>query len=465
MVKKFFSNEFLQFTDFELTQDQKKALDSFSDFFLTPETSVFILNGYAGTGKTTLIKLIVSNLQRYGFHYILLAPTGRAAKVLSSYCNELAFTIHKHIYRQKSLLDFRFIINYDVPKNTIFIIDEASLISNESTENNVFGSGKLLNDLLEYVFKYSSNKIVFVGDSAQLPPVGSTFHPALSKDTFSSTYSVFFAELKTVVRQQASSSILKNATVLRECIINNEVRLPSFDYSNNDFVLLNSSEIMDAISTSYNEHGTEETIILTYSNKRALAMNRAIRNQIFHFDEEVTNGECLMVVKNNYMPLPQDCSFNFIANGEMIRLKKIKKYQELYDFRFLHATIQLMSIPDYDLDTLLLLDTLHTDLPSLSKDAQEKLFQNVMNDYIDISNKRKRIQKVKENRFFNALQVKYAYAVTTHKAQGGQWKHVYIDASFLHYSELSIDILKWFYTSITRATEKVYLLGLPEKYR
>ncbi|MCX7862556.1 MAG: AAA family ATPase [Bacteroidales bacterium] len=464
MLKNFFVHECQRNLTFKLTEDQNKALLQFAEFLFNPKAKIFILNGYAGTGKTTLIKLIVQNLKKYK-RYVLLAPTGRAAKVLSVYCNEEAFTIHKFIYRQKSLTDFRFVLNYDVPANTIFFVDEASLISNDVAENNVFGSGRLLNDLLEFALKHETNKIVFIGDMAQLPPVGSNFHPALNVHSFSRFNEIGFAELKEVVRQEDDSNILTNATELRYNIETDVIELPRFTYSEKDFEWLNSSDILDKISNSYNDVGMEETIILTYSNKRALQINRAIRNQIFFYDEEVVTGEWLMVVKNNYMPLPPEYPFNFIANGEMMRVNRVKKLQLLYDFRFLIASVQFANMTEMELDVILLLDTLHSSSPSLTKEEFDKLFTNIMEDYSEEVNIRKRIQKVKENKYFNAIQVKYAYAVTTHKAQGGQWKHVYIDASFLHYTEITSEILKWFYTSLTRATEKVYIFGLPEKLK
>lgn len=466
MLKDYFLKKVIQKFDFELTNDQLRTVNFFADFLFDELGQVFILNGYAGTGKTTFIKSVVQTLNEFRYSYVLLAPTGRAAKVLSNYCNHVSNTIHKHIYKQKSATDFRFILNYQVNKNTIFFVDEASLISNDYSDSNIFGSGRLLDDLLEYVFKHNSNKLVFIGDSAQLPPVGSMFHPALEQKVFESvSLKTYFTTLTEVVRQQKDSDILLNATSLRQNISNSLSQMPNFKYSKKDFEYLDSNYVLDAISSSYDKVGLDETIILTYSNKRALQINRSIRNQIFGYDGEVVNGECLMVVKNNYMPLPEDLPFNFIANGEMIFVNRILKEHHLYDFRFLKSSIKLANFTDVELECLLLLDTLHLDSPSLNKEEQDRLFYNVLEDYKDIKSKKKQMLLVRENQYFNAIQVKYAYAVTAHKAQGGQWKHVYIDASFLHYVELKSETLKWFYTAITRATEKLFLFGLPDKYR
>ncbi len=466
MLGDFLLNELIRNFEFDVTNDQYTALQKFSSFLLSPDAQVFILNGYAGTGKTTFIKAVTKTLSAFRYQYVLLAPTGRSAKVLADYCGSVAYTIHKYIYKQKSATDFRFVLNYQFPKNTIFFIDEASLISNDFSDSSIFGSGRLLEDLLEFVFTQSSNKLIFIGDSAQLPPVGSIKHPALDVETFRSLkLETDYSVLTEVVRQQGQSNILVNATKFRLNIENNLVKFPDLEQDNRDFVILDSADVLESIASSYYSVGMDETIILTYSNKRALQINKTIRNQLLGYESELVVGEWLMIVKNNYMPLPYEIPMNFLANGEIITIKKLLKQIERYDFRFTKAIIQLNSMNTVELDVLLLMDTLYSEQPSLSKEQQDKLFYTIMEDYWDEKNKRKRIIKVRENEFFNALQVKYAYAVTAHKSQGGQWKHVYIDASFLNYTELSVEVLKWFYTAITRATEKVFILHLPIQFQ
>jgi|YNPMSStandDraft_1061717.scaffolds.fasta_scaffold00262_15 exodeoxyribonuclease-5 len=465
MLKDFFLKKTIENFGYEPTEEQKFALNLFAEFLFDSSKQVFILNGYAGTGKTTFIKSIVNTLDEFRYSYVLLAPTGRAAKVLSNFCRANSYTIHKFIYKQKSSTDFRFVLNFQSIKNTIFFVDEASLISNDFTESNIFGSGRLLDDLLEYVFAYNSNKLVLIGDTAQLPPVGASHHPALDQKNFEQlSFNVCYVTLKEVVRQHHESHVLINATKLRNNIIETINELPIFTFSTNEFEYVESIDLLETISASYRNVGLSETIILTYSNKRALQINRTVRDRILGYDEEVVNGECLMVVKNNYMSLPDELPFSFIANGEIIHIHKILKEKNMYDFRFLKTIVKLSDFPDIELDCFLLLDTLHSEYPSLSKEQNDKLFNNILEDYKDIKNKKKQIQLVRENEYFKAIQVKYAYAVTAHKAQGGQWKHVYIDASFLNYNEIRPEILKWFYTAITRATEKVYIFGLPSKY-
>ncbi len=465
MLNKFFLNKVHQKFGNEPTNEQKFASNLFADFIFDNSKQIFIINGYAGTGKTTFIKAIVNTLNEFKYSYVLLAPTGRAAKVLSNYCQSNSYTIHKFIYKQKSATEFRFVLNYQYLKNTIFFVDEASLISNEQSEASIFGSGRLLDDLLEYVFLHNSNKLVLLGDTAQLPPVGSNTHPALDPKTYELlNFNISYTTFTEVVRQDSESKILINATKLRNNITGLINELPTFTFSSNDFEYINSNDLIETILSSYSNVGLDETIILTYSNKRALQINRLVRNNILGYDEEVISSEYLMVVKNNYTVLPEEMPFNFIANGEKIYIHKILKEINLYDFRFLKAIVKLSDYSDIELDCLLLLDTLYSEYPSLSKEQNEKLFNNILEDYMDIKSRKKQVKLVRENEYFNAIQVKYAYSVTAHKAQGGQWRNVFIDASFINYTEINMEVLKWFYTSITRATEKVYVFGLLSKF-
>jgi len=465
MLHQFFFSEILKNLDYEPTHDQQKALELFAEFIFSPNQHIFILNGYAGTGKTTLIKSVTETLSNKKYPFVLLAPTGRAAKVLSNYCQHSSYTIHKYIYRQLSADDFRFELNYNNLKECVFFIDESSLISNEGRDFNIFGSGYLLEDLLEFVFQHPKNKLVFIGDAAQLPPVGSAHHPALQTETFEQKgFNCIYTELKEVVRQQQSSMIYQNATQLRKKIEANLNQLPIFHTSSNDFLFLSSAESLEYLASSYDHVGLDETVILCYSNKRALQINKAIRNKIFYYESEMVNGELLMVVKNNYMPLPKDVPFNFIANGEMIYVRKILRDEEIYGFKFKKVLVELSSAPGIEIECFLLEETMYSEQANLSRERQETFFQQIALDYEDIKSKKKRLSLIRENPYYNALQIKYAYAITAHKSQGGQWKHVYIDLSFLNYTELGIEQLKWLYTAITRATEKVYIIDLPQKF-
>ncbi len=465
MLPKHLSQEILNTIEYEPTGNQVEAIKAFSDFFFDTEQRILIINGYAGTGKTTLVKLFVEVLRKYRYPYVLLAPTGRAAKVLSNYCQSTAYTIHKYIYRQLSADNFKFVLNFNTQKNTIFFIDESSLISNEAGEFTIFGSGRLLDDLQEFVFSSLQNKLVFIGDTAQLPPVGSSFHPALAIETFQSFHiPTRKIEIKEVVRQQMESLINVNATTLRHHIENGIIEIPFFKQKDKEFLYISSSESLEYLSSSYDSVGLDETIVLCYSNKRALQFNKAIRSRIFYYEEEVVRNELLMVVKNNYFTKPANRMLDFIANGEMIYVRQMKKHEEMYGFKFLTVSAELSNTSGGNLESCLMLDTLYSEAPSLSREKQEELYKNVMQDYISIKSKRKRMSMMRENPYFNALQVKYAYAVTTHKAQGGQWKHVYIDASFFRYVTMGVEQLKWLYTAITRATEKVYIIDMPSQF-
>lgn len=465
MLKNYFFDKIISHLDVQPTNDQKHAIEIFCNFITNHESQIMIINGYAGTGKTTLIKAITLTLQEFNYPFVLLAPTGRAAKVLSSYCSHQAYTIHKYIYRQKSVDQFIFELNYNQHKKAVFFVDEASLISNDYTEGSSFGSGYLLEDLLNFVFQHKDNKLVIIGDTAQLPPVGSSYHYALKNDIYIKNHlNTSYTELKEVIRQQNDSIININATLIRKNIENEIIEIPPL-VKNDEFTNINSNEALEYISQSYDKVGINETIILCYSNKRALQINKAIRNRIFAYDNELNQGDLLMVVKNNYFELPDSIPFNFIANGELINIKRILKNESIYGFNFKKVIFEIVDYPDIEIENYLLTETLNLETPNLPKIRQEELFNNIMMDYNDIRSKKKKLTLIRENKFFNALQVKYGYAITTHKAQGGQWKHVYIDLSFLNYTNLGIEQLKWLYTAITRATEKIYLIDIPHSYQ
>jgi exodeoxyribonuclease V len=453
---------------FEPTSSQEKLIKNLANFTIEGRgEKVLLVKGYAGTGKTTTLSAYVKVLKELGYKVVLLAPTGRAAKVFSSYAKSKAYTIHKKIYRQKSSKDGfgKFVLDNNLHTRTFFIVDEASMISNQGMEGNAFGSGYLLNDLFSYVNNNNNCNLILVGDKAQLPPVGLSISPALDGSELQVLSSnVIENELTEVVRQEVDSGILKNATDLRLRIDEGHALLPIINSKlYKDFVHLHGSELIEAISDSYSRVGIEETLIICRSNKRANKYNQGIRNQILWREEEIAAGDLLMVVKNNYYWLNEYEEADFIANGDIVEVIKVHGYKELYGFKFAICTINLV---DYgiELEVKLLLDALHSEAASLTQEENKRLYYNVLEDYIDLKPKRKQYEAVKNNEFFNALQVKYAYAVTCHKAQGGQWKEVYIDAGYLVEDMIDIDYLRWLYTAITRATNKVYLVNFPKDF-
>lgn len=451
------------------TEEQEIAIYSFSDFFFSAEhDSVYLLKGYAGTGKTSLVSALVKTLDELKQKCILLAPTGRAAKVFSHHASHSAYTIHRRIYRQRSFsneLD-NFTITPNLHQHTLFIVDEASMIANDGLSGNLFGSGRLLDDLMQYVYGGQGCRLMLVGDTAQLPPIGEEESPALSAEMLRS-YGLKVTEhvLTQVVRQANGSGILYNATRLRRCIAEDDcfslpvIRIGDFA----DVRVLSGGELIEAINESYEQVGMDETMIVCRSNKRAGLYNKGIRSTILYREDELNTGDWLMVAKNNYF-WGADCrQLDFIANGDMAVVKRVRRTHEMYGFRFADV---LLVFPDYDgleLDVRILLDTLHSDAPALTKEQSDSLFDAVCEDYADITVKRERMKKVKEDVWYNALQVKYAYAVTCHKAQGGQWKRVFIDQGYMTDEMLSPDYFRWLYTAFTRATEFIYLVNWPKE--
>ena len=469
------------------TKEQEKAIFLLSDFLLSRERDeVFLLKGYAGTGKTSLLAALVRTLQQLDQRFMLLAPTGRAAKVLSSYAGAPAYTIHRKIYRQKSITDMDVFQNdINLRQDTLFIVDEASMIANESHDRTVFGTGRLLDDLMHYVYSCEGCRLILVGDTAQLPPVGDEESPALSRIMLEG-YGMEVTELclTQVVRQLEESGILWNATMLRRLIQDEEM----FDFpklrgkSFPDVRVLPGDELIDTLNDSYRDHGTDGTIVITRSNKRANIFNNGIRTRILDYEEELSSGDLVMVAKNNYYwktlsnsplkgensaqevsPLRGDLEgSSFIANGDVAVVRRIRNERSFYGFRFADATLQF---PDYDqneMDVTVLLDTLQSEAPALTRQQQEALFNGVWEDYPELTNKRDRMKRLRQDKYYNALQIKYAYAVTCHKAQGGQWEHVYIDQGYITEEMLAPDYFRWLYTAITRATEQVYLVNWPD---
>lgn len=450
------------------TDDQAAALKKIASYITDNSNDIiFLLTGYAGTGKTSVISAIVKTLDLLRMRSVLLAPTGRAAKVLASYAGHQALTVHKKIYRQKSAKDGMgsFALDRNLHKDTFFIVDEASMISNSSGDSSLFGSGKLLDDLIEYVYSGTECKLIIVGDTAQLPPVGSAVSPALDAEALGEYgFGLISSELKQVVRQSETSGVLMNATRVRLQIAANNLTHPSIDHVNyKDTVRVTGNELIDEISVAYGTCGMEGTIIVVNSNKQANRYNQGIRNSILFREEEISTGDMVMVVKNNYFLTNEEEGVGFIANGDIAEVRKIKKYEERYGFRFADMVLKFA---DYNLEieSKVILDVLHIDTPALPSEKNKELFQKVLADYLHLRTRRKQFEAVRNDPFFNALQIKFAYAVTCHKAQGGQWERVFIDQGMFNRNEITIDYLRWFYTALTRSTDKVYLVNFGDEW-
>ena len=451
------------------TFEQEKVVKILADFLFCRKTdSLFLLKGYAGTGKTSLIGALVKTLDQLEQKCILMAPTGRAAKVFSHYAGHPAYTIHKKIYRQKSFSNEidNFSMNDNLHQHTLFIVDEASMIANEGLSGSMFGTGRLLDDLIQYVYSGQGCRLMLIGDTAQLPPVGEEESPALSADVLKGYgLEVYEGLLTEVVRQLQDSGILWNATELRRYIAEEDfftlppIKVEGFP----DIKVIPGNELIEAISDSYDHVGMDETIVVCRSNKRANIYNKGIRNTILYREEELETGDLLMVAKNNYFWTEGCKEIDFIANGDIAVVRRVRREREMYGFRFADVLLRFPDYNDMELEVKLLLDTLHTETPALPKEMNDKLFYSVMEDYADISVKRERMKKMKADPHYNALQVKYAYAVTCHKAQGGQWKRVFLDQGYMTEDMLSPDYFRWLYTAFTRATETLYLVNWPKE--
>ncbi len=454
---------------FKPTAGQEIAIDLLSQFVIQPSSNqCFLLKGYAGTGKTSLIASFVKTLSTFKIPYVLLAPTGRAAKVLSSYCGFPAFTIHKWIYRQKGMKDGvgRFDLNINPLKNAIFIVDEASMLSNSSYEDSIFGSGKLLNDLIEFVNRGSGCRLMIVGDVAQLPPVGLSISPALDAVVLESfDLDVIQADLTEVVRQEEGSGILHNATIIREMLDSDIIEIPTFELNDfKDIQRLPGAELIETLTYEYEKFGREGNVVLSYSNKRANKYNEGIRSRILWKDEELSVGDFLMVVRNSYFWVEDKPEIGFIANGDIVEVTRIRKHSELYGFRYADVTIKLIDYQNQEIDVRILLDTLTLEGPSLTTAQNKELYNKISEDYQHVKTRPERLKRIKEDHYFNAIQVKFAYAVTCHKAQGGQWRNVFVDQGFFKEDMISREYLRWLYTALTRATEKVYLVNFDDKF-
>jgi exodeoxyribonuclease V len=433
--------------------------------------ALFLLKGYAGTGKTTVVTALVSVLPQLKKRFVLLAPTGRAAKVLASYTQKQANTIHRKIYFARTTKDgvIALKLQQNLHTNTLFIVDEASMIQNSSMNDfNLFNGRNLMDDLFYYVYSGENNKLLFIGDTAQLPPVGLENSPALDPGFLKNSYHLDIEsyELTEVVRQSQDSGILSNATLLRRVIDRQEFRLPLFSVNKfADISRLSGADLEDALNSAYSSSNKDGNVVICRSNKRANIFNQEIRRRILFFEEEINTGDYMMVVKNNYFWLPEGSSAGFIANGDIVELKRIRSIHEMFGFRFADVTIRFLDYPEeQELDVKILLDTIRSESPALSQADNNRLFQEVMKDYEDTTNKRKRVEKVKSNPYFNSLQVKFAYALTCHKTQGGQWETVFLDQCYLNDKMMNVEYLRWLYTAVTRATKKLFLINFEDKF-
>ena len=469
MLNTHISHQIYAKLSFDATNNQKKIIEKLSQWLSDDDFErIFLLNGYAGTGKTTIIAAFVAALKELGIKPILLAPTGRAAKVLTRYSLHTAYTIHKKIYRERTLADYesRFSLDYNREHDAVFIVDEASMLSASTQDGATFGSGNLLEDLVTYVRSGKRCRLLLVGDDAQLPPVGDDFSPALDPATLLPYGDVEYGTMDEVVRQSQDSGILFNATMLRCMLENNIHEIPLFDMSFEDFRSVQGSELIEALQDCYDRYGRDETIVITRSNKRANRFNEGIRRHNLSAEEEIESGDMLMVVKNNYHYAEKDDNtpMAFIANGDVVRLRRLRRFEELYGFRFANAVLEFPDYDGYELEAKILLDTISSESPSLTREQSRELFYEIEKDYLDITTKSKRYKAIRENEHFNALQIKFAYAVTCHKAQGGQWSAVFVDRCLFGDEPMTRDMLRWLYTAITRATERVYLVNFDERF-
>ena len=455
---------------FQPTTKQNIFFQQIADFITNTNTNeIFVLKGYAGTGKTTVISTIVNHLAEINKKYVLLAPTGRAAKVIANYSHKPAFTIHKKIYfpKKNSGGGVSFTLQQNKHKNTFFIVDEASMISDLNSESKLYENGSVLDDLISYIYSGTNCKMILLGDTAQLPPVNLDISPALNIDSLAMNYDkdVKHIELDEVMRQEENSGILFNATELRELL--KEDFLDSFQFNLKGFRdivrLTDGYDIQDAINSSYNNYSIEDTAFIVRSNKRANQYNQQIRSKILDKESELSTGDYLMVVKNNYFWLKESDEAGFIANGDIVEVLELFNIKELYGFKFANVKIRMVDYPNQKpFETVLLLDTLTSESPSLTYEESNRLYEEVMKDYENETTKYKKFQKVKENDYFNALQVKFSYAITCHKSQGGQWNTVFIEQPYLP-DGINRDYIRWLYTAITRAKDKLYLIGFKDE--
>ncbi|MGV3538563.1 MAG: ATP-dependent DNA helicase [Rufibacter sp.] len=452
---------------FEPTADQETLFQKLEQFILrkTGLKEVFMLKGYAGTGKTTVVSALVKILNRFGYKYVLLAPTGRAAKVMATYSGKPASTIHKKIYKQTANGygdGLAFARQLNKSEHVVYIVDEASMISDDKA----FGDNGLLQDLVNYVFENASNKLLLIGDTAQLPPVNQAISPSLDAAYMTSYFKVHVhqMEMRQVMRQAEESGILLNATRLRDELVKEQPELAFRTRGYKDIFHMRGDKLEDGLRYAYDKFGIENTTVICRSNKTANLYNQHIRRQIFFHEDEISAGDYLMIVRNNYTWLPKESSIGFMANGDFVEITKIIRFEEMYGLRFADVQIRFVDYPEeQELEIKIMLDTLYSEAPALPVDKNKELYQQVLQDYAHIGNKRQRTVEMRQDKYLNALQVKFAYALTCHKAQGGQWQAVFVDHGFLKDDTTNQEFARWLYTAATRASEQLFLVNFNKK--
>lgn len=472
MDSQFLTDKILSHFSHAPTPGQNTLISKLADFIIKPQrNALFLLRGYAGTGKTSIVSTLVKVLPDINQYTVLLAPTGRAAKVISNYAGKKAHTIHRFIYWASRDQEgkFKLALRKNKYKNTLFIVDEASMIPDYQSNSNFQSNRSLLEDLFTHVYSSDTNcKIILVGDDAQLPPVGFDESPALEIDYLKASYGLELDSFKLteVVRQALASGILYNATQLRTQIANSSFDFPLFEADvYQDITPVFGAELEDFINSSYSEAGIENTVIITRSNKRANLFNQQIRHRILFHEDEIASGDYLMIVKNNYFWLPETSKIGFIANGDIVEITSIQKREQMYGFEFADITMRFIDYPDEpEIDVKILLDTIMAESPALNQAQSNTLYEEVIKDYEDIPQKRKRLAELKKNPYFNALQVKFSYALTCHKTQGGQWPNVFIDQGYVSDQMLNNEFLKWMYTAVTRASKYLYFINFEKRF-
>lgn len=468
MIQDELTYRILQEFHFTPTADQLHALRTFSTFLYDRDPhAVMILRGSAGTGKTSLAGSIVRTMIQLKHKIVLMAPTGRAAKVFSFNSGYQAFTIHRKIYRERTFdgPDGQFNLNDNLHADTLFMIDEASMVSNQSLSMSSFGSGRLLDDLIRFVYQGRNCRILFIGDTAQLPPVGEIESPALRSAVLEGYgLKAYECDLHEVLRQSQGSGILWNATMIRQMITHDEAtELPRMRFRGfADISIVPGNELIESLASSYYKNGMDDTIVITRSNKRANIYNQGIRNTVLDRMDELCSGDQLMIVKNKYLNADLKAPVSFIANGDMAKVQRVRNVHELYGFRFADVLLSFVDYDNFELETTVVLDTLTSDAPALTHEQSQLLYESVVADYADVPLKKDRMKQIRGDKYYNAMQIKFGYAVTCHKAQGGQWSDVYVDQGYMTDDMLTPDYIHWLYTAFTRATEHLYLVNWPK---
>ncbi len=478
MLSKHIATEVLNNIPYTPTSDQESLVTAMCRYLIEASShDIFILNGYAGTGKSTVIAAFTKMLEANGIKSYILAPTGRAAKVVSSYSSQTALTIHKKIYRQKSISDMSFVLDFNRDKGSVYIIDEASMIGNGGRgEGSNFGSGDLLHDLIEYVREGSGCRVIFVGDIAQLPPVGLNLSPALDASYMEHYGAVHYFTMRDIIRQAEESGILMNATICRTLIDSGQADFPQFNLDFPDVKSLSGMDVIEEIESAYSRYGKERCMVITRSNKQAERFNRGIRERILFQEEELSSNDLVMIVKNNYSytkPEGDSASVkggtreepsDFIANGDVALIRRVRRYEEVHGFRFADVTMWLGCDQEQEMDCKVMLDTIGSNTPSLSKADSDRLFASVELDYAHIPRKGDRYKAMRSDPYLNALQIKFAYAITCHKSQGGEWEALFVDRMIFGDEQMTVEMLRWLYTAITRATKELFFINFDDRF-